>query len=271
MRRRDCTVGLVILLWGAGSLLCVSLLPAAAQAEPARRKIDFNRDVKPILSNKCFKCHGPDADVRKGGSDGLRLDTAAGGTEDLGGYAAIVPGHPEQSELVKRVSSPDPDEAMPPPATGNKLSPAEIALLTEWIRGGAGYTAHWSYIKPVRPELPAVKNQAWCRGAIDRFILARLEREGIPPAPEADRYTLIRRVSLDLTGLPPTLEEVEAFAADADPQAYEKLVDRLLAKPAYGEYWAHMWLDLARYADSAGYADDPPRTIWLFRDYVIRA
>ena len=267
MHRRDSGLILAVwlLAWGAA-------LPVAGQAAPPVRKLDFNRDIKPILSNKCYKCHGPDADVRKGGTDGLRLDTAAGSTADLGaGSAAIVPGHPEQSELVKRIGSADPDEVMPPPSTGNKLSPAECALLTDWIRAGAGYTAHWSYIKPVRPELPPVRNQPWCRTPIDRFILARLEREGLGPSPEADRYTLIRRLSLDLIGLPPTLEEVDGFVADRDPQAYEKLVDRLLARPAYGEYWAHMWLDLARYADSSGYADDPPRTIWLFRDYVVRS
>ncbi len=237
----------------------------------AAEKINFSRQIKPILSNNCFRCHGPDPGERKGGSDGLRLDVADGAKADLGGYAAVVPGHPETSALVKRINSSDADERMPPADSGKKLSPAEIELLTEWIRQGAEYSQHWAYVKPVLPALPAVKDDLWVRNPIDRFVLARLEREGLHPAVEADRYALARRVSLDLTGLPPTLEEVDAFVADADPAAYEKMVDRLLAKPAYGEHWAQQWLDMARYADSAGYADDPPRTIWLYRDYVIRS
>jgi hypothetical protein len=252
-------------------LLLLILLPTSALAETPPRKIDFNRDVKPVLSNACFKCHGPDAAERKGGRDGLRLDTADGITADLGGYAAIVPGQPEKSALVARITSNDPDELMPPPASGKKLTQHEIEALTQWVREGAKYQGHWSYIKPTRPELPSVKNSAWPRNGVDYFILARLEREGLGPSPEADRYAIIRRLSLDLTGLPPSIEEVDAFVGDNDPQAYEKLVDRLLERPAYGEHWGHLWLDLARYADSAGYADDPPRSIWLFRDYVIRA
>jgi mono/diheme cytochrome c family protein len=247
------------------SVLAVAILPWPARAESP---VSFNRDIRPILSNNCFQCHGPDAKARKGGTEGsggMRLDTAEGATE------AILPGKPDDSPLIQRVSSRDPDEAMPPKSTGKKLTPREVELLRTWVKQGAKYSPHWSYIKPVRPELPAVKNAAWVRNAIDRFILARLEREGLSPQPEADRYALIRRVSLDLTGLPPTIEEVDAFVNDRDPLAYEKLVDRLLAKEAYGEHWAHMWLDLARYADSAGYADDPARTIWLFRDYVIRS
>jgi mono/diheme cytochrome c family protein len=243
-------------------------LPVSA-AEPG--KIDFNRDIRPILSNNCIQCHGPDAAERKGGTDGLRLDVRDGALADLGGYAAIVPGAPAKSALIERVSSTDPDLVMPPKESGKKLTKREIDLLTQWVKEGAHYAVHWSYAKPVRPALPAVKQTSWPKNEIDYFILARLEREGLSPSPEADRNTLIRRLSLDLTGLPPTVEEVEAFVADNDPQAYEKLVDRLLHKQAYGEHWAHFWLDLARYADSAGYADDPPRTIWLYRDYVIRS
>ncbi len=245
----------------------------AALPCPARgaQPVDFNRQIKPILSNNCFRCHGPDPGERKGGSDGLRLDVADGAKADLGGYAAVVPGHPESSALVARINASDPDEHMPPADSGKKLSPAEIELLTEWIRQGGEYSQHWSYQKVVLPAAPAVQNEAWVHNAIDRFVLARLEREGLKPSAEADRYALIRRVSLDVVGLPPTLEEVDAFVADTDPQAYEKLVDRLLAKPAYAEHWAQQWLDMARYADSAGYADDPPRTIWLYRDYVIHA
>jgi hypothetical protein len=252
-------------------LVPLFLVPASAPAEVPGRKIDFNRDVKPILSNVCFKCHGPDAAERKGGTDGLRLDTPEGAIADLGGYAAIVPGEPEKSALVARITSSDPDEVMPPQGSGKKLSQHEVEILTQWVREGAKYAGHWSYVKPVRSALPSVQDTTWPRNAIDYFLLARLEREGLTPSPEADRYALIRRLALDLTGLPPTLDEVDAFVNDTDPQAFEKLVDRLLDRPAYGEHWARMWLDLARYADSAGYADDPPRTIWLFRDYVIRA
>ncbi|HVC94873.1 MAG TPA: DUF1553 domain-containing protein [Pirellulales bacterium] len=254
------------------SLTLLALSSPGLAAEPAGNStIDFNRDIKPILSNTCFKCHGPDPAARKGGTDGLRLDKAEGATADLGGYAAVVPGQPETSELIARVTSSDPDNAMPPPSTGKKLSAREIELLTAWIREGAKYAGHWSYAKPVRPVPPAVQDDAWLRNEIDRFIVSRLRRDGLQPSPEADRYALARRVSLDLTGLPPTIEEADAFVSDTDPRAYEKLVERLLEKPSYGEHWAHMWLDLARYADSAGYADDPLRTIWLYRDYVIRS
>lgn len=235
------------------------------------KSIDFNREIKPILSNKCFQCHGPDANERKGGKTGLRLDTSAAITDDLGGHFAIVPGRPDQSEAILRIKSQDPEEVMPPPSSGKKLSSEEVELLTEWIRQGAKFSTHWSYQKPNRPNIPVVKNSAWPRNDIDRFLLSRLEQEGLQPATEADRESLIRRVSLDLTGLPPTLEEVEIFVRDTHPQAYENLVDRLLQKETYGEHWANYWLDLARYADSAGYADDPARKIWLFRDYVVRS
>jgi hypothetical protein len=255
------------IIMGVAVLLCRGL-PVEGQTA---RTVDFNRDIRPILSNNCFQCHGPDAAQRKGGKNGLRFDTPDGMFVDLGGYAAVVPGKPDESELVSRITSIDSTEAMPPKATGKKLSAREIDLLQEWVRQGGKYTGHWSYVKAVRPPLPAIKDSAWPRNEVDHFILARLEREGLKPSPEADRYALVRRVSLDLTGLPPTIEEVDAFVKDTDPKAYEKLVDRLLAKSAYGEYWAHLWLDLARYADSAGYADDPARKIWMFRDYVIRA
>ena len=237
----------------------------------AAEKIDFNRDVRQILSNNCFRCHGPDEKERKGGSDGLRLDTLAGATADLGGYAPIVSGKPEESELIKRITSTDPDLVMPPGQGGKKLSPREIELLTEWIRQGAHYSKHWSYEKPMRPAVPEVADKGWSKNDVDRFLLACLEKEGLRPQAEADRYTLIRRVMLDLTGLPPTIEEVDQFVNDKSDNAYEQLVDRILNKEAYGEHWARMWLDLARYADSAGYADDPPRKIWAYRDYVIKS
>jgi len=172
---------------------------------------------------------------------------------------------------VARITAKDPDDRMPPLKTGKTLNKTQIELLRKWIAQGAPYALHWAYVKPVRPPLPAVRNKRWPRNPIDRFILARLEREGLAPSKPADKPTLIRRVSLDLTGLPPTIAEVDQFLQDKSPEAYEHLVDRLLAKPAFGEHWARMWLDLARYADSAGYADDPPRTIWAFRDYVIKS
>lgn len=238
----------------------------------ADRKIDFRRDIRPILSNNCIFCHGPDEKERKGGQDGLRLDTPDGMGVDLGdGKKAIVPGNPELSVLLHRVRSTDPDLVMPPKSSPKKLTAEEISLLEAWIKQGAKYESHWSYAKPLRPDLPKIQDLDWPRNEVDRFLLARLEKEGLRPSVPADKYALVRRVSLDLTGLPPTIEEVDAFVNDQDPQAYEKLVDRLLSKPAFGEHWAQLWLDLSRYADSAGYADDPPRKIWLFRDYVIRS
>jgi len=252
-------------------ILSASLIWTADGLAQGPTKIDFNRDIKPILSNNCFFCHGPDRNQRKGGKDGLRLDTEEGAASDQGGTFAIVKGQPDKSELVRRTSSTDPDVMMPPKATGKKLSEREVALLKEWVKQGGNYAKHWSYAKPVRPAVPSVKDASWAKNDIDRFILSRLEREGLKPLAEADRHALIRRVSLDLTGLPPTWAEVEAFVNDTDANAYEKVVDRLLIQPSYGEHWGHMWLDLARYADSAGYADDPSRTIWAFRDYVIKA
>ncbi len=250
-----------------------ALLPFAARlagAEPAPP--DFNRDIRPILSENCFRCHGPDAEDRKGGQDGLRLDTRAGATADLGGGGfAIVPGRPDASELIQRLVTTDDEELMPPRKTGKKLSAAEIDTLRRWIAAGAPYARHWAYERPQRPPFPATILHGWTRNPIDNFILARLELEKLRPQPEADRPALARRVALDLTGLPPALAEVDAFVADRAPDAYERFVDRQLAKPAYGEHWARQWLDLARYADSKGYADDQPRVIWRYRDTVIDA
>lgn len=250
-------------------LATTPLASHAIAADPASpRPVDFNREIRPILSNICFKCHGPDPKERQAD---LRLDTEEGAFADLGGHAAIVRGKPEESELIRRITTSDESEKMPPAKSGKSLTAHEIDVFTRWVREGAPFARHWSYVKPVRPSLPDVHDAAWVRGAVDQFILAGLEQEGLAPSPEADRQALIRRVSLDLTGLPPTPEEVDAFVADPSPDAYERLVDRLLASPAFGEHWSRMWLDLARYADSAGYADDPPRTIWAFRDYVIRS
>lgn len=250
-------------------VLCLGLqLGASAPLIAANPSIDFAREIKPILSNACFRCHGPDGAERKGG---LRLDTAEGSRADLGGHFAIVPGKPEASELFIRITSTDSDLSMPPKGQGERLSPRDVELISTWIKQGANYSRHWSYVKPSRPPLPAVADPSWVRNDIDRIVLARLDREGLKPSPEADRYALIRRVSLDLTGLPPTFDEVTAFVNDTRSNAYELMVDRTLAKSSYGEHWGLLWLDLARYADSAGYADDPPRRIWLYRDYVIKA
>ncbi|MCA9246908.1 MAG: DUF1553 domain-containing protein, partial [Planctomycetales bacterium] len=259
-------------MFALGALALLSLGGAArAEDNSAAEKIDFNTQIRPLFSNTCFKCHGPDDDERKGGTDGLRLDTPDGATEDLGGYAAIAPGDPDESELLRRLMTDDASELMPPPKAGPRFTAAQVALVRRWIEQGAPYAQHWSYVQPRKAELPPVKDSTWVRNEVDRFLLARLEREGLATSPEADRAALIRRVSLDLTGLPPALDEVDAFLADQAEGAYERLVDRLLKKQSYGEHWARAWLDLARYADSAGYADDPPRTIWAYRDYVIRS
>jgi mono/diheme cytochrome c family protein len=241
---------------------------SASWAEPP---IDFNRDIRPILSNKCFACHGPDEGKREAG---LRLDDAKIATSKLdSGAIAIVPSKPTESELFRRITNPDEAERMPPAKFGKPLSKEEIDTLRKWIDEGAHYAPHWSYVKPTRVVPPAASSswQQWPRGAIDQFTLQAMLSHGFHPSSEADRYTLARRVFLDLTGLPPTIEEVDAFVKSKDPRAYEKLVDDLLRRPSYGEHWARMWLDLARYADSAGYADDPPRTIWAYRDWVIKA
>ena len=225
-------------------------------------EVDFNREVRPILSNHCIACHGPDEEERKAN---VRFDTREGALE------ALVPGDPGKSELFHRVTTDDEGDLMPPPEKGKRLSKKEVATLEKWIQQGAQFERHWSYAKPTRPEVPRSATSAWGHNEIDAFVLAQLEEKGVEPSPEADRWALARRVSIDLTGLPPTFEESKAFVEDPSPQAYEHFVDALLAKPAYGERWARVWLDLARYADSAGYADDPPRTIWAYRDYVIQS
>jgi hypothetical protein len=235
------------------AFLCVVLFAASARAGD----VDFNRDVRPILSNNCFACHGPDEKERKAK---LRLDTQDGALK------ALTPGKPDDSELIARLTTDDAESLMPPPKTGKKLTAKEVETLTAWVKQGGKYATHWSYVKPTRPAPPAGSPHP-----IDAFIRDRLAKDGLKPSPEADRYTLVRRVALDITGLPPTVAEVDEFVKDTSANAYETMVDRMLAKPAFGEHWARLWLDLARYADSAGYADDPPRTIWPFRDYVIKA
>ena len=234
----------------------------------ARETVDFNRQIRPILSRNCAACHGSDEKQRQAG---LRLDERESAIAAHDGSRAIVPGDAKKSELIRRVSSDDADERMPPPSTGKRLTAAEIDALSSWIAQGAVYSPHWAYVKPTRPAAPPVDDTAWPKNDIDRFLLARLEHEKLRPSPEADRNVLIRRLTLDLTGLPPTIAEVDSFVNDKEPRAYEKLVDRLLARNTFGEHWARMWLDLARYADSAGYVSDVPRTIWAYRDYVIRS
>jgi len=230
---------------------------------------DFAREVRPILASNCFKCHGPDENARKGD---LRLDTSEGAMAPASsGAVAVVPGDPDASELIKRLVSDDPDELMPPPSVKHPMAAEQIDVLRRWIAHGGRYEAHWAYIPPRPVPVPDVQDAGWSRTAIDRFVLSRLEAEGLTPSPEAGRATLLRRVSLDLTGLPPTIEEADAFLKDASPDAYENLVDRLLASPRYGERWARRWLDLARYADTNGYEKDRPRSIWPWRDWVIRA
>ncbi|MBI2948163.1 MAG: PSD1 domain-containing protein [Verrucomicrobia bacterium] len=238
-------------------------------AESAPAKVDYNRDVRPILSENCYACHGPDEGKRKAG---LRLDRKDDAFKRLKSEAiAIVPGNPSKSELLNRVTTKDEDDRMPPAKSGKALSPAQIDLLQKWIEQGAEWKGHWAYLKPERPPVPEVKNKAWPRNEIDFFILARLEKEALKPSPEADKSRLIRRLSLDLTGLPPSLAEVEEFLYDNSPEAYEKLVDRLLGSPQYGERMAQFWLDLARYADTNGYHIDNHRDNWKWREWVIEA
>ena len=255
-------------LLSAGLWLGLAAAPARAD-EPAGRKLAFNRDVRPILSDACFKCHGPDSSHRKAG---LRLDDGDSATADRGGYRAVEPGKPEASELVRRISLPndDPDK-MPPVKSGKALAPEQVETLRRWVAQGAPFERHWSYVPPERPPVPGVRNAAWPRGPIDRFILAKIEEEGVRPSPEADKVTLVRRLYFDLLGLPPTPAEVDAFVRDDSPDAYERLVDRMLASPHFGERVAVYWLDLVRYADSVGYHGDQEHTITPYRDWVIRS
>ena len=236
---------------------------------PAKTQIGFNAQIRPILSNSCFACHGPDDKKR---FSGLRLDTREGALADLGGYAAVAPGRPDKSALLERVAPHDPDEIMPPRSSKKPaLTKAQVALLRQWIKEGAHYEPHWAF-KPLRDTAPPqVYDAAWPKNPIDHFVLARLEKEGVRPAPEADRATLIRRVYLDLTGLLPSPREVQDFVNDTRPYSYQLLVEHLLQSPHYGERWGRHWLDQARYADSNGYTFDNERTMWPYRDWVIKA
>ncbi len=248
-------------------LAVIAVLSAAARlsaADAPPKPVNYSRDVQPILTAHCYACHGPDEGKRKGK---FRLDV-----RDATVKKAVTPGDAAHSRLIDRVTTMDPDEVMPPPdSKKDRLSAAQVEVLRRWIDQGAKFDIHWSYVKPTRPALPLVKNKTWVRNPVDAFVAAGQEAHGFAPAPEADRVTLIRRLSFDLIGLPPTPEEVNAFVNDRLPEAYEKLVDRLLASKHFGERMAENWLDAVRYADTAGYHSDNHRDVWLFRDYVIDA
>ncbi|MGH7138961.1 MAG: DUF1549 domain-containing protein, partial [Pirellulales bacterium] len=257
MLRSVLSVGLIVLH---------AVLVGAAENVAAMRAIDFNREIRPILSNNCFKCHGPDAAERKAE---LRLDLREATLRPAeSGMTPVVPGKPDESELVRRVFATD-DDQMPPADSNKRLTAAEKLLLKEWIASGAAWQEHWSFVAPRRPALPSVSRADWPRNPIDHFILARLDAEGLRPSPEADRRTLIRRLSLDLTGLPPSPDEVERFASDASANAYEKLVEWLVESPHYGERMAQEWLDAARFADTHGYHIDAGRDMSRWREWVI--
>ncbi|MEM7369654.1 MAG: DUF1553 domain-containing protein [Bacteroidota bacterium] len=254
-----------------GSTACQSDQHASLSQFRLPDKVDVNFHIKPILSDRCFKCHGPDEKAREAD---LRFDTEEGAfaaLDEEGTQFAIVKGDVEASLLVQRISSTDPEEQMPPPASHLSLSAYEIALLKKWIEQGAEWKTHWAFNQAVRAELPSVRQASWVQTPIDQFVLARLEQEGVKPSPPASREKLIRRASFDLTGLPPQPSEIEAFLADQSPNAFEKVIDRFLASPAYGERMASEWLDVARYADSHGYQDDLERSMWPWRDWVIDA
>src|SRR2546429_4909157 len=241
----------------------------AVRASKELTKLSFNETIQPILSENCYACHGPDPGARKAG---LRLDRgefAFAPHEKFG--PAIIRGNPDTSPLVRRIESSNPKERMPPPEGHRTLKPEQIALLRRWVEEGAVYEEHWSFIAPKRPAIPETKNRQWARNPIDGFILSRLAKEGLAPSEEADRPTLIRRVTYDLTGLPPTLEEVKAFVTDGSANAYEQVIARLLAGPRFGEHRPHYWLDVARYGDTPGLHLDNFRSIWPYRDYVIKS
>lgn len=253
------------------SVVLWSVAGSVALAAPSADTISFNRDVRPILSNNCFLCHGFDEAAR---ASDLRLDLREAAVAERRGSAAIVPGDPDASLIVQRMEAHDPLDKMPPPDSERSVTAEQIATIRAWIKAGAEYEAHWSYEPVVRPEVPTIAPEGfedWAKNPVDAFVLRRLSEKGFLPSPEADRVTLIRRLSFDLRGLPPTPEEVERFTGDTSPNAYEKLVDRMLASPHYGERMAVDWLDQVRYADTNGYHSDQHRNIWPYRDYVIQS
>ncbi|MEZ6060881.1 MAG: DUF1549 domain-containing protein [Planctomycetaceae bacterium] len=254
------------------STFAVLVLTAlASHSAAADDPVDFTRDVRPILSNACFHCHGPDEKTREAD---LRVDTRAGLFDERDGVRAVVPGNIEASELVSRILSDDPDLAMPPSTSKKSLTDEQRQTLVRWVKQGAPWEQHWAFIPPVKADLPPVSNEAWCRNEIDRFVLARIEAAGLEPSPEADPYALVRRIYLDLIGLPPTPDEADQWVQELQREnetAWQRLVQHLLDSPHYGERWARRWLDLARYADSNGYEKDRDRSIWPYRDWVISA
>jgi cytochrome c553 len=256
--------GLPVRIAAAMLAACSAAVASEPVSEPAEQPLDFNRDIRPILSENCFYCHGQDGNKREAD---LRLDDREAAIH----AGAIVPGDPGASVVLERIHSTDADVVMPPPNSNRRLSEDQKKLLDRWIKEGAAYAPHWAFMPPVRPQPSEPKHAAWALNDIDRFVLAKLEAAGLKPSPEADRATLIRRLHADLVGLPPTPEEVDAFVADPDPQAYEKLVDRLLASPHYGERMALSWLDAARYADSNGFQQDGDTWQWIWRDWVVKA
>ncbi|MDA1163629.1 MAG: DUF1553 domain-containing protein [Planctomycetota bacterium] len=270
--RGDVTSGSFLIPdWIEHSLVIVAVflvVPTARCNAVEPLGVEFNRDVRPILSDHCFECHGPDAEQRQAE---LRLDTKDGLFRKTDDHQNVVVGKSEQSEIFRRISSTDPDERMPPLETGRKLTAEQIAAIKNWIDSGAEWQQHWSFVTPIRPEAPQVSNLDWVKNPIDGFVLARLDQEGHKPSAAADQRTLLRRVSFDLTGLPPTPEEVRAFLADDSPQAYERVVDRLLKSPRFAERMTVRWLDAARYADTNGYQSDGPRDMWRWRDWVLEA
>jgi hypothetical protein len=251
--------------WFPSISIAVLMLPAAGRA--AEPVIDFNRDIQPILADRCWSCHGRDKPIA-----GLKLSDRESALAPLeNGTRAIVPGQPDESALIQRIESADPDTVMPPAEAQKPLTEQQKLLLRQWITAGAEYAPHWAFVAPKRPALPDVSDAKWPRNAIDRFILYRLEQEGISPSPAAEKEVWLRRVTLDLTGLPPSLEELDEFLADASDRAHEAVVDRLLESPRYAERMAMHWLDAARYADTNGYNNDETRTMWPWRDWVINA
>ena len=244
------------------------LLPCISIADDATTRVDFNRQIRPILSESCYQCHGPDQNKRKAD---LRLDRREGIFRSADGTTVVVPGKPDESELLARIASTDPELRMPPPKHAAALKPGQIEIIERWIAEGAQWKGHWAYIAPARPRAPQPKPDRPADGEIDRFVQAGIVANGLEPAPHADRRTLIRRLSFDLIGLPPTPGEVDEFLNDKSKSAYERLVDRLLASPHYGERMAVFWLDLVRFADTTGYHGDNHVEISLFRDYVIRS
>ena len=232
------------------------------------QNISFNRDVLPILSDACFTCHGPDSETREAN---LRLDVDKEAKANRDGFPAIASGNPDESELVFRILNEDPDEIMPPPDAHRQLTDSERQTLQKWIKEGARWENHWAFIKPLSPPLPKPSNSEWPENPIDHFILHTLDQENLSPSSEASRKKIIRRVTLDLTGLPPTLEEIRSFLSDKESGAYERAVDRLLTSPRYGETMALPWLEAARFADTDGYQFDGPRFMWRWRDWVIEA